>query len=102
VCQNEGNVRIHIKPFSKFKKITLREFTAGLIKDWMTWAADNDVSARTINSVLSTMSVAVRHAVEREELDRDPFKNIKKVPDNPSEKGVLTFAERETDKNKIN
>jgi len=95
VRQNAVNVKLHVKPFPKFKKLTLRELTAGFIKDWMAWAADNNLSERTINSVLSTKSVAVRHAVEREELDRDPFKNIKKVPESPKEKGVLTFAERD-------
>jgi hypothetical protein len=33
VQQNAKNVEIHIKPFSKFKKVTLRELTAGMIKD---------------------------------------------------------------------
>jgi integrase len=94
VHQNAVNVRLHIKPFVKFKEITLRELTAGFIKDWMSWMADNSHSGRTINSVLSTMRVAVNYAVELEELDRSPFRNIKEAADNPKEKGVLTFAER--------
>jgi integrase len=60
----------------------------------MAWAADNGLSGRTINSVLSTMRVAINYAVEREELDRSPFRNVKKASDSPKEKGVLTFAER--------
>jgi len=93
VHQNAVNVELHIKPFIKFDIITLRELTAGIIKDWMTWASDH-LSGRTINSVLSTMRVAVNYAVEREELDRSPFRNIKDVADNPKEKGVLYFVER--------
>ena len=54
VHQNAENVKHHIKPYSKFDKVTLRELTAGLVKDWMTWAADNNRSARTINYALST------------------------------------------------
>jgi integrase len=94
VKQNSKNVELHIKPFQKFKKITLRELTAGFIKDWMAWAADNGVSGRTINSALSTMRVAVHYAVNREELDRDPFRNVKEAADSPKEKGVLSFDER--------
>ena len=94
VHQNVVNVRLHIKPFAGFNKITLRELTAGMIRDWMAWAVDNKLSARTINSVLSTMRVAVHYAVECEELDRYPFRNIKEAADSPKEKGILTFDER--------
>jgi integrase len=94
VHQNATNVKLHVKPCPKLNKITLRELTAGLIRDWMAWAADNGLSSRTINSVLSTMRVAVHYAVDREELDRDPFRTIKEATDIPKEKGVLTFAER--------
>ena len=94
VHQNDVNVRLHIKTFDRFKKITLRELTTGLIKDWMSWAADKGLSGRTINSALSTMRVAIHYAVEREELDRDPFRNVKEAHDSPKEKGVLTFDER--------
>jgi len=94
VRQNSVNVNFHIKPFSGFNKITLRNLTSGLIKDWMAWAVDNKISARTINSVLSTMRVAVHYAVDREELNRDPFRNIKEVPDTPKDKGILFPEER--------
>jgi integrase len=36
------------------------------------------------------MRVAVRYAVAREELDRDPFRNIGEAAETPREKGVLT------------
>jgi hypothetical protein len=39
------------------------------------------------------MSVAVRHAVSRGELEKDPFRNIRRAPDTRKEKGVLTPAE---------
>lgn len=94
VRQNEANVKLHVKPCPKLSKITLRELTAGLVRDWMAWAVDNGQSSRTINSVLSTMRVAVHYAVDREELDRDPFRNVKEATDTPKEKGVLTFVER--------
>ena len=91
---NRENIRLHIKPFGGFKKITLRELTAGAIKDWMSWAVDREMSGRYINNCLNSMRVAVRHAVDREELNRDPFRKIKPASDIPKEKGVLTPAER--------
>jgi len=94
VYQNAANVRLHIKPFPGLNKITLRELTAGLIRDWMTWAVDRKLSGRNINNCLNSMRVAIHYAVDREELNRDPFRNIKPAEDTPKEKGILTFAER--------
>jgi integrase len=42
------------------------------------------------------MWVAVHYAVDREELDRDPFSRVKEAADNPKEKGVLSPDERTT------
>ena len=42
---------------------------------------------------MQSMRIAVRYAVKREDLDRDPFKRINDIPDTPKEKGVLTPAE---------
>jgi integrase len=39
------------------------------------------------------MSVAVRHAVSRGEIEKDPFRNIREAPDMRKEKGVLNPAE---------
>jgi integrase len=90
---NVNNVKLHIEPFPGFQGITLRELTAGHVRDWQTWAAARGTSGRTINSVLSTMRVAVHYAVSREELDHDPFQNIGEAADTPKEKGVLSFDE---------
>ena len=49
VLLNEINVRLHIRPFPRLNKITLRELTAGLIRDWMTWIAAKRLSGRTVN-----------------------------------------------------
>jgi hypothetical protein len=54
IHQNEVNVRLHVKPFPGFQKITLRKLTNGLIRDWMSWAVDNEKTGRTINAVIST------------------------------------------------
>jgi integrase len=42
---------------------------------------------------MQAMSVAVRYAISREELEKDPFKNIREAPDIRKEKGVLTPGE---------
>jgi integrase len=55
--------------------------------------AERDIKGGRINKVMQAMSVAVRHAVDREELSRDPFKNIREAPENRKEKGILTPAE---------
>jgi integrase len=39
------------------------------------------------------MRIAVKYAVQREELDKDPFKNIEKAQESRREKGILTPAE---------
>jgi integrase len=38
--------------------------------------------------------VSVHYAVDREELDRDPFSRVKEAADSPKEKGVLSPDER--------
>jgi integrase len=93
ILTNTGNVRLHIEPFPGFRGITLRELTAGIIRDWQTWTVDQGLSGRRINSVLSTMRVAIHYAVSREELDHDPFQNIGEAVETPKEKGVLSQDE---------
>jgi integrase len=87
------DVKRHIEPFSGFRGVTLRSLTAGKVRDWMTWAAEKGMSGRRINTVLQSMRIAVRYAFGREELDRDPFKNIGEAEEQPKEKGVLTSGE---------
>jgi len=87
------DVRRHIAPFPAFQRISLRQLTPGLIRDWMRWMAEKGVKGGRLNKIMQAMSVAVRYAVAREELDRDPFKNIHEAPESRKEKGVLTPAE---------
>jgi integrase len=87
------DVKRHIDPFPGFRGATLQNLSAGMIRDWMTWAAEKGMSGRRINTVLQSMRVAVRYAVAREEISRDPFKNIGKAEEQPREKGVLSPGE---------
>jgi integrase len=93
VTMNHENVRRHMEPFPGFRGVTFRSLTAGIIRDWMAWAAGEGLSGRVINTVLQGMRIAVRYAVSREDLDRDPFKNIKEAPEDRREKGILTPGE---------
>jgi len=99
VRQNAVNVQRYVGTFPGFEGLRLRELTAGLIRDWMAWmagrkgAAGRMLSGRRINAVVQTVRVAVRYAVEREELERDPFRAVRKAAETPGEKGVLTPGE---------
>jgi integrase len=90
---HHDDVERHIVPFPGFCGVTLQSLSAGMIRDWMTWAAGRGMSGRRINTVLQSIRVAVRYAVAREEIDRDPFKNIGEAEEQPKEKGVLTPRE---------
>ena len=87
------DVRRHVEPFPGFRDVPLHDLTSGMIRDWMTWTAEKGLSGRRINQVIEAMWIAVKYAVQREELDKDPFRNIKKVLESRREKGVLTPGE---------
>ncbi|MDR1618462.1 MAG: tyrosine-type recombinase/integrase [Treponema sp.] len=90
---HRDDTRLHIESFPGFQKITLQELTPGLIRDWMTWAAEKGLKGGRINKVMEAMRGAVKYAFLREELDHNPFENIGKAPDVRKEKGILTPAE---------
>ena len=90
VHMNHENVRLHIASFPPFQNLTLQRLTPALIRDWLTWMAGKGLSGYRINHVLLGMRVAVRYAVAREELDRDPFRNIGEAAETRKEKGILT------------
>jgi len=94
IKMNHEDVARHLRPFPGFKGKTLNELTTGIILDWQRWAIEtHGMSGRRVNTVMQSMRIAVRYAVKREDLDRDPFKRINDIPDTPKEKGVLTPAE---------
>jgi integrase len=90
---NREDIRRHIEPFPGFRGLTLQNLSAGRLKDWMVWAAEQGISGRRINAALQAVRIAVRYAVVREEISRDPFKNIGEAEEQPKEKGVLIPGE---------
>jgi hypothetical protein len=93
VVMNHENVRRHMEPFPGFHGVTLCGLTAGVIRDWVSWAAKKGISGRVINIVLQGMRVPVRYALAWEELERDPFRNIREDIEEHREKGILSPAE---------
>jgi integrase len=93
IKMNNEDVTRHIASFPPFQGITFQKLTSAMIRDWLTWMAAKGLSGHRINRVLLMMRVAVRYAVSREELDRDPFQGIGEAAKISKEKGVLTPEE---------
>lgn len=93
ISMNHDNVARHLRPFAGFKGKRLSDITSGLILDWQRWAAESGLGPRRINAITSSMRVAVRYAVKRQDLSRDPFVGIGSAREEAREKGVLTHEE---------
>jgi len=110
---NHDDVRRHVTPFSGFDGITVGSLNKAILKKWLIWLAgrkvqrrkkvdgvlvtyetDKLLSSRRTNSVLQGVRVAIRWAVDNEEIENDPFHKLGEVTDDMREKGVLTFEER--------
>ena len=93
VRMNRADVGRHVATFPRFAGITPGKLTPALIRDWMVWLAGKGLSGSRINHVVQGMRVAIKDAVSREQLDRDPFRGVGKAAETPREKGVLTRGE---------
>jgi integrase len=93
VKMNHDDVDRHLRPFPKFRGLLLGDLRPGHIQDWMRWAAERGLSSRRINAVLQGLRVAVRWAVNREEIPRDPFAKIGQAREESREKGILSAKE---------
>ena len=108
IAMNHDDVKRHIETFPGFQNITLGEVSRKLIKEWLIWmsawkvqrkkkdgtvAMGNALSGRRINSILQGMRVAVRWAIDNEDLTVDPFRKIDEAAEESREKGILTPAE---------
>jgi integrase len=93
IKMNHADVKRHLVPFAAFSHLTLEQLKPSHIRDWMIWAAEKGLGPHRINAIVSSMRVAVRYAVSREDLNRDPFLHIKEATESPKEKGVLIPGE---------
>lgn len=111
IAMNHDDVQRHISPFPGFDEVIVRGLTKAMLKKWMIWIAgrntlrrkkdgtiseDKIMSGRRANSVLQSMRVAIRWAVDNEDLLIDPFRRLGEVAEDLREKGVLTLEERNT------
>ena len=106
---NHDDVRRHVEPFSGFTGVTVGSLNKAILKKWLIWLAGrktqrrkkdgtviegNTLSGRRANTVVQAVRVAIRWAVDNEEIDTDPFRKLGEVSENIKEKGVLSFDER--------
>ena len=108
IQMNHDDAIRHIAPFPGFHGIKLCNVTRKLLKNWLIWmsakkvvfkrkdgttAVYGSLSGRRINSILQGMRVAVRWAVDNEDLPTDPFRRLDEAAEESKEKGILTPIE---------
>jgi len=109
IQMNHDDVRRHVEPFPGFAGVTVGSLSKAILKKWLIWLASrktqrrkksgeliegNTLSSRRANSVLQSVRVAIRWAVDNEEIPSDPFRKLGEVTEIIREKGVLTLEER--------
>jgi integrase len=93
LSHNRRSITLYLSPFPGFKALRLSKLKAGIVKDWQLWVMERGGTPRSCNMALQTLRVPVRDAVTRGELPGDPLAIIKKIPEHPKERGVLTPKE---------
>ena len=109
VNMNHDDVRRHVEPFEGFNGVTVGKLSKAILKKWLIWLAGrktqrrkkdgtiiegDTLSGRRANAILQGVRVAIRWAVDNEEIPTDPFRKLGEVTAEIQEKGVLTFEER--------
>jgi integrase len=86
-------IRLRAEPYPPFSQIGIEKLTAGLVRDWMLWMAERDVSGSRINRAIQAVRIPLRYAIDRDEAKIDPFGKIKPAHEMKKERGVLTKSE---------
>ena len=109
IAMNHDDVRRHVQPFPGFEGVTVGNLNKAILKKWLIWLASRKtqrtkkdgtivegetLSSRRANAVLQSVRVAIRWAVDNEEILIDPFHKLGEVTEVIKEKGVLTLEER--------
>jgi integrase len=109
IKMNHDDVRRHVEPFEGFSGVTVGSLSKAILKKWLIWLAGRKtqrrkkdgtisegktLSGRRANAILQGVRVAIRWAVDNEEIPTDPFRKLGEVSAEMQEKGVLTFEER--------
>ena len=109
IHMNHEDIRRHVQPFEGFAGVTVASLNKATLKKWMIWLAGrkvtrkkkdgtvivgDSISGRRANVILQSVRVAIRWAVDNDEIPADPFRRLGEVSETEKEKGVLTFEER--------
>jgi integrase len=109
VENNHEDIRRHVQPYPGFSGVTVGSVNKALLKKWLIWLAGRKgirhkkdgtiiegetITGRRANIVIQAFRVAIRWAVDNEEIPIDPFRKLGEVSETKKDKGVLTFAER--------
>jgi integrase len=96
-------------PAPPISAVAVGSLNKAILKKWLIWLASRKtirrkkdgtllegtiLSGRRANSVIQSMRVAIRWAVDNEEILVDPFRRLGEVAEIMREKGVLNLAER--------
>jgi len=90
---NQRMVKIKMKPFQGFEKLTLSTLTKSHIRQWKIWLAEQGYSGRTINSAMLAMRVPVKRAFFDDIITNDPFNGVKRAIHKEKRRGILTPTE---------
>jgi integrase len=108
---NHEDIRRHVEPFPGFAGITVGSLSKALLKKWLIWLSGRKtirrkkdgtviegdaITGRRANIVIQAVRVAIRWAVDNEEIPIDPFRKLGEIAETAKEKGVLTLEERNT------
>jgi integrase len=106
---NHDDIRRHVEPFPVFATMTVGELNKAALTKYLIWLAGrrkqykkkdgtvtigDPISGHRANSILQAVRVAVRWAVDNDELEKDPFHKLGDVTEFLKEKGVLNLEER--------
>jgi integrase len=110
IDMNHDDVRRHVEPYPGFYGVTVGSLNKAILKKWLIWLAGRKIirhkkdgtiieggtiTGRRANIVIQAVRVAIRWAVDNEEITIDPFRKLGEVTETEKEKGVLTFEERQ-------
>lgn len=90
---NDAGIRTMVLPYEPFHDLRITDLKPGLIKDWQLWCLENGKGARRVNAVMQAMKVPINYLLSRGDIEIDPFRNVKKIPYSPKEKGILNQEE---------
>jgi integrase len=111
IKMNHDAICCHVQPFPGFEGVTVGSLNKAVLKKWLIWLASRKtqrrkkdgslneggtLSSRRANNVLQAVRVAVRWAVDNEEIPVDPFRKLGEITESMKEKGVLSLEERNT------